>query len=226
MDNNTLIKDGVGNQFNLRSKDLYPDSSLRRSMVYATAYPADYGDAGGSFMTRIRATSMPAGVAAAAPILDFRFASPTNFALIRRVRFAFWSLGTGFAAGIATFQIFVARNFTIDDTGGNLAAIASKTGKLRTSMQPSTSTVRYSDTGVLTAGSRTLDAQPIEGIDTAVPTTTNTQILNRSDLFDPDTHEHPLVLSNLEGFIIQATVPATGVWGYGSTIIWDEVPWY
>jgi hypothetical protein len=222
-DNNTLIKDGAGNQFSLRSRDLLGDGSLRRSMVYATAYPADYGDFGGSFMTRVRATGLPAGIAANAPILDFRFASPSLFCLVRRIRLGFWSLGTGFASGIASFSLYVARNFTIDDTGGLLAAVSSNSGKLRTSMQPSTSTIRYADSAALTAGSRTLDNQPIEGLDVAVPTTTNTQILIRTDLFDAQEEEHPLVLANQEGFIIQATVPATGLWAFGSTIIWDEV---
>jgi hypothetical protein len=36
--------------------------------------------------------------------------------------------------------------------------------------------------------------------------------------------EPPMIFAQNEGFIINATVPATGVWGFAITSEWDEVP--
>jgi hypothetical protein len=38
--------------------------------------------------------------------------------------------------------------------------------------------------------------------------------------------EHPLILAQNEGIVIQATVPATGTWQFGVKIDWTEITAY
>jgi hypothetical protein len=45
-------------------------------------------------------------------------------------------------------------------------------------------------------------------------------------MFDQRPGEHPLVLAQNEGFVIQATVPATGVWFFAVKVDWVEIATY
>jgi len=38
--------------------------------------------------------------------------------------------------------------------------------------------------------------------------------------------ESPLVFAQNEGFVVRATVPATGTWQFGVTVAWTEVTAY
>jgi hypothetical protein len=38
--------------------------------------------------------------------------------------------------------------------------------------------------------------------------------------------EHPVLLAQNEGFVVRATVPATGTWQFGITVAWAEVTAY
>jgi hypothetical protein len=93
MADNTIIKDGMGNQFNLRARDISAaqDGSLRRSMNLSTLFPVDYG-AGGSYHRTTKSGSMAAGLTGGSPIYSFLFTSSTLLALVRRVRISAWTL--------------------------------------------------------------------------------------------------------------------------------------
>src|SRR5215475_8130305 len=146
MAENTIIKDGIGDEYNLRARDISQaqDGSLRRSMTLATLFPPDYGlnEAGGFVTGSYHRTSqsgvIAAGIAANSPIYAFQFMGGVSLALIRRVRLSFWSMDTAFTAGLATFTLFIARNFTAQLTGGTSADLTGDNSKLRTAFASST----------------------------------------------------------------------------------------
>jgi hypothetical protein len=175
---------------------------------------------------------MAAGLGANAPIYAFRNNSASGeIILLRRIKLTAWSLGTGFAAGVATFDVFRATAWSAPDTGGVTDTITTSNGKLRTTTMGSISAlseIRHASTATLTAGTRTLDIQPVDSINVSVSATANTAfvmfptyLLNRKP---PE--EYPLVLASSEGIVIQATVPATGTWSWAITSEWDEAPSY
>jgi hypothetical protein len=218
------MKDGQGNEFTLVTRDqsLDASNSVRQNWHFDTKLPLDH-TGGGSYEVVAKSNTIAAGLTANSPIIMFRFASASNIAIIRRLRLNAWTVGAGFAAGIAQFDAFVARTFSIEDTGGLLAAIASNTAKLRTSnMNAAVAHLRVADTAALGVGTRTLDGQPFEtAIGAPAPTVVNTMIVSNAVLFQE--HDHPLVLENLEGVIVQASVPGTGTWAFSIHVAWDEI---
>jgi hypothetical protein len=227
MTDNTVLSDVDSNRYTLRSKDVSAagDGSLRRSLVLSTAYPLDYGS-GGCFHHTVRSGVMAAGLTANAPILAFLNPSATMLAAIRRAKLTAWSLGTGFAAGMTAFEMYVARTFTTLDSGGVATSLTTPQTKLRTSMGASVCSIQHSSTATLTAGTRTLDTGPVEAINVTTPTTTFTNLVAPPGnvLFNKAQGEHPLLLAQNEGFVIQASVPSVGTWSWAITLEWDEVP--
>jgi hypothetical protein len=176
---------------------------------------------------------MAAGLGLASPIYSWRWAvapqTPPNvsLALVRRITIAAATSGTaGFAPGLATFSMYVARAFTAPDTGEITTPLAGNAAKLRTSMASSLAQIQHSQTQSLTPGTRTLDASPVGTFTIAAPTSIFTQFMTvpPMKLFEKLQGEHPLVLAQNEGFVIQATVPATGTWTFVVNAEWDEVP--
>lgn len=222
----TELKDGLGNEFSLRSKDVSPsqNNSIRQNWHLASRYPINH-DNGGAFYVTMKSATMVANASFNnLPIAAFRFVSPSLICLVRKLELSFWNITTAFAAGIASFEAYVARAYTVEDSLGNLAALSGNVGKLRTSHQTAIAHFRASDTVGLTAGTRTLDAHPFETITVGIPTGDAVAFkgyLNNAKLFED--HDHPLVLANQEGFVIQGTVPATGTWGFNVTAVWDEI---
>jgi hypothetical protein len=225
MPDNTIIKDAIGNDFTLRAKDIstLQDGSLRRSMTLATLFPQDYGSSGGAYHRVGKSGVMGAGIAAASPIYSFQFMGGVSLALVRRVRFGFWSMDTAFAAGLATFDMFVARAFTAQMTGGSVADLTGNNSKLRTSFASSNANIVRASTAALTGGIFTLDGVPAGTMTVTVGTNPYT-LLAQDKLFERPVGEMPLLLAQQEGFIIKATVPATGDWSFAVTTEWDEVP--
>lgn len=228
MGDNIQLKDANQAPFYFRAKDRSAgqDGSVQQPYHLASPYPIDYGS-GGAFHMTSKSGSMAAGLAANSPIYAFRWSSSSMLAVIKRIRLQAWSLGTGFAAGIATFDLFRASAWTVVDTGGVTDTITGDNGNLRRSMPASVlAELRHSSTATLTAGTRTLDSQPLDTLNVGVGTSTNTPFVNPTKLFDKQPGEHPLVLAQNEGFVIQATVPATGLWSFAITPEWDEVQLY
>jgi hypothetical protein len=192
----------------------------------ATLKPTDPG-ALGSYSVCVKSGIMAAGLAAASPILAFLWKPatvPTSFALIRRIKFGMYNLGTGFAAGDILFDFLIARAFTVQDTGGAAVTLTTNNAKLRTSYATTQAAIQASATATLTAGTRTLDANPFRSLFTVVANSAFATSLNDTEVFRQQPGEQPLVLAGSgEGFVIQATVPATGTWTFGCSIDWDEV---
>jgi hypothetical protein len=228
MADNKQIKDGLGDVFTIRMKDISQllDGSVQRSMVYASLYPLDYG-AGGIFQHVAKSGVIAAMMPVNSPIYSFRWTSPGMVALIWRVRMMAWTV-TAFSGGISSFDLYVARNFTAPDSGGNLANLTGNNNQLRTGMASSSAAIMWSDTATLNPGTRTLDIAPMESLSAPAPTTNNSLFqIEPLLLFEKDKADHPLVLANNEGFVIMGSVPqSNSTWAFAVTLEWNELQSY
>lgn len=217
----------VGNANNATPAELEVNTKALRNIIR----PNDYG-ANGIYALGGASGTMAAGLAAAAPIFSFR--NPASGAAIVLVKKVVFSAGgiAAFAAGVASFQMLVARSFTAPDTGGtDLAPGAYNSAfKLRYSMASSSMVgagdIRISSTATLTAGTRTLDAQPIGSLSSSTTNTAGTIVIPPTILFQASAGDYPLALAVSEGFVIQATVPATGTWTFSVSVVWEELAAY
>jgi hypothetical protein len=230
MPDNKQIKDGLGDLFTIRMRDISAaaDGSLVRSLIFATAAPVDFLG-GGSFHRASKSGTMVANIGAAAPIYSFQWPSATAVALIRRIRISAWSMDVGFTPGIAEFDMVTARAFVTQLSGGAQANLAGNSAKLRTTMGSSQANIVYAQTAALTGGTYTADPGPgaterwVAGVGGNVYTPITTGMMK---LFEKAQGEMPLWVAKQEGFIIQATVPQTGTWSFSIATEWDEVPPY
>lgn len=187
--------------------------------------PNDYGSLG-IYNKALTSGTMAAGLAAAANICQFRWSHASNLCLVRRVRISAGSI-VAFAAGAVTFNLFAARAFTANGSGGTAGTLTGNNGKLRTSMATMLpADIRVSSTAALTAGTWTLDTDPIAGVTGGILATAGTPVIAPTDLMYRTGSDHPLVLAQNEGFTIQATVPATGTWTFSAQIEWEELAAY
>jgi hypothetical protein len=220
----------IATPFTLRSKDISADGdgSLQAALMLSRLYPLDWslnGVTGGMYQHTAKSGTMAAGLAAAAPIFGFQWPSSTLLCAVRRLKIGAWSLGVGFSAGLATFDMYVARAFTAQDSGGTTSNLAGNSSKLRTSMATAAASMVHSSTAALAAGTRTLDPAPIESWGVAAPTAANAPFnATPAKLFEKLPGEHPLLLAQNEGFVVEATVPATGTWQFAISVEWDELP--
>lgn len=185
--------------------------------------------AAGSYAKGMLSGTIGAGLAAASPVFSFRWgsaAAPVNLAIVKQVQITLGDL-VGFTAGFMHFDMFAARSFSASDSGGTAGTLTNNNAKLRTSFPTSLLTdFRVPTTGTLTAGTRTLDTDPLATLGLSVVATAGSEPLSQFPLFNVEPGECPLILANNEGFVIQATVPATGTWQLGVSVLWDEVESY
>lgn len=213
----------VGNTNNTTAMEVEANTKAGRVVIR----PDDYGSLG---IYRIGvtngATQMTAGLAGASPIFSFRN-STANIYVVKRVLLDVAGTATAFTAGEALFTLFAARSFTASDTGGTGVVPTSNSNKLRTSMATTgVADIRISATGTLTAGTRTLDAQPLQSLAIPIGTALSVQYALNAALLDQRVGEFPLALAQNEGFVIQATVPATGTWFFKVSVDWEELAAY
>lgn len=190
--------------------------------------PLDPG-ALGAYRVSLLSGTMAAGLAANAEIFQFRFADATRICVVQRVILdGLAGSATAFTAGFGKVDMLVARSWTADGSGGTAAVVTGNNAKLRTSYGSAlTSSIRISSTGALTAGTKTLDSQGMGQYSFTVGTAVSAQYAGQVVLFGEDMGaQHPLVLVNQEGFVLRATVPATGTWQFGVTVAWTEVTAY
>jgi hypothetical protein len=227
MPDNRQIKDGLGNIFTMRMRDISSalDGSVQRSMFFATPYPLDYGG-GGFYQYCAKSGIMLAAAPANSPFLSFRWTAAKDLAVISRVRLVVVS-DTAFGPGSASFDIFVARQFTAGDTGENSANLAGNANKLRASMGSSSAAIVYSNTVPIAVGTRVLDPAPIDSRSALAPNAPYTLFSNMPvTIFEKLQGDHPLVLGFQEGFVLHVTVPNTGSWKFSATLEWAEIPAY
>jgi hypothetical protein len=172
----------------------------------------------------------------------FTMRNPTSSAAalyVKRVgaRFiATTAYGTAQETGV---DMILARSYTASATGGTAVDVGStvaNTGNLAASFSTSVITAnctRVADTGALTAGTQTLDANPFgivsgwtTGIGIMVPEATSGAASGFADLWNYRKSEHgmPIKLVADEGFVIRNLIlmGATGVGRWDFLVEWDE----
>lgn len=168
---------------------------------------------------------MAAGFTAFSAIFQFRWGNNTAVALIKRIAVSMSVDTVVLPAGVSGMDLFVARNFTADGTGGSVITPTGNLNKLRTSMNTSlVSSVRVATTTNLTAGTHTLDKMAL-GCFTAGngEATIGKTLIPTNPIFEARHGEFPLILEGNEGFVIQAYTGATGTWKAAVTVDWAEV---
>ena len=168
-------------------------------------------------------TTVAASTSSAGTVYSFRYAPGTsNVCVVKRVSIN-WVQTTAFgAAQQMGFGLFVARGFSGADSGGTTATLSGNNQKYRTSFQTTqVSNINIGSTGQLTAGTRTLDAQPLGAAYFWVPGV-GTQLV-QTELISYDANDYPLVLENNEGFVIQNLV-LMGASGVGTLVV--NVEWF
>ena len=193
-----------------------------------TLRPIDYG-ALGAFRVSGLSGTMAAGLAANAEIFQFRWADASRVCVITSVVFDGLSgSATAFAAGFAKVDLLIARSWTADGSGGSTLTLTGNNQKLRSSMNTTlVGGARISSTAALSAGTKTLDAHAVGQYSAAIGTTTSAQWMPQFDLFHVDPGgETPIILTQNEGVVVRASVPATGTWQFGVTISWAELTAY
>jgi hypothetical protein len=181
----------------------------------------------GVFRIGAASSVMAAGLAGGAPIYSFRWGVPTTPNLkvaLRRIRISAGDTSAAFTAGTFTFQLIIARSFTASDSSGTGIAPVNNDGKLNTLYAKSQiADLRIASTAALTAGTRTLDAQALSSLTTSDQATAGNSILAPIDMFTGyAAGEQPIILASNEGFVIAATVPATGTWSFSVETNWEE----
>lgn len=146
-----------------------------------------------------------------------------NLYLVRKIQIQ-WTTTTGYtAAQYQDFGAYVARGYTVASSGGTTITLTGNTNKLRTSLSALTSPdCRISTTAALTAGTLTVDTNPVgvygawcaaAGVGQGFPLTT---------IFDQGPGDYPLVLAQNEGIVI-CPVTTMGAAGVGFLTVMIEV---
>jgi hypothetical protein len=190
--------------------------------------PLDAG-ALGIYRKSLISGTMAAGLAAGSEIFQFRWTDATRLCAIRRVSLdGLAGSATAFTAGFGKVDMVPARAFTVDGTGGTSGTLTGNNAKLRTSMGTSlAAAIRIASTAALTAGTKTLDTDPIAQYTFTVGVVVSAQYATQTVLLGEDVGpEHPLILATNEGFVLRATLPATGTWQFGVTVSWAELTAY
>lgn len=182
---------------------------------------------GGAYAKGLTSGVIAAGQGAGSPVFAFRYTG-SYLCLVKRVIVSAANAGTGFTAGLGHLDLFAARGFTANDTGGNVATLTTNNGKLRTSHQvTAVGDIRIANTAALGAGTRTLDTDPLASLEFACSATASAVMVpTGTPIFEAKPGDHPLLCVNNEGFEIQATVTATGTWGLSVSVQYDEVEKY
>ena len=174
-------------------------------------------------MTSGALTTVAAGTASAGTVFSFRYApGGSTVCVVKRVSLN-WVQTTAFgAAQQMGFGLFVARGFSGADSGGTAATLSGDNNKMRTSLANiGVSNINIGSTGALTAGTRTLDAQPLGAVNFWVPGV-GTQLVT-TEMLAYDVNDYPLVLENNEGFVIQNQI-LMGASGVGTLVV--NVEWF
>ncbi len=168
---------------------------------------------------------MAAGLAAGAEVFQFRWTDATRVGLVTKVIIDGAGGIAAFTAGVTRFDAVIARSWSADGSGGTTATITGNNQKMRTSMGTTLlGSTRISSTAALVAGTKTLDSQAIGNAVASVGVVAGDPVMPPSILIHHDAGSScPLVLAQNEGFVIRATVPATGTWTFAVTVEWVEL---
>lgn len=189
--------------------------------------PMDYG-ALGSYAATGRTGVMAAALAANSEIFQLRWTDATRLCAITSVHCSGGGGVAAFTAGAASMELMIARSWTVAGSGGTAITLTGSNQKLRSSMGTSlVNDMRVASTAALTAGTKTLDAQPIGSIVKGVTATAGDTVFPAAHLYEINENDgHPIILAANEGIIVRATVPATGTWVTAIDVTWMEMAAY
>jgi hypothetical protein len=189
--------------------------------------PMDYG-ALGSYSVTGRTGVMAAGFVANSEIFQLRWTDATRLCAITSVHCSGGGSIVAFAAGVTIMELMIARSWTVAGSGGTAITLTTNNQKLRSSMGTSlVNDMRVASTVALTAGTKTLDAQPMGSIVSSVTATAGTPLWPAAHLYEvTENDNHPIILAANEGIIVRATVPGTGTWTAAIDVTWMEIAAY
>lgn len=192
-----------------------------------TKRPMDFG-ALGSYSVTGRTGVMAAGLAANAEVFQLRWTDATRLCVVTSVHCSGGGSIAAFTAGVTNMELMVARSWTVAGSGGTAITLTTNNQKLRSSMGTSlVNDMRVASTAALTAGTKTLDAQPIGSLTSSVTATAGTPLWPAAHLYELNENDGmPIILAANEGIIVRATVPATGTWTASIDVTWMEMASY
>lgn len=127
----------------------------------------------------------------------------SNIYLVRKIQIGYITTTGYTAAQYQDFGAYIARSYTGASSGGTAITISGNTNKLRTSLGTlSTPDCRISTTGALTAGTLTVDTNPIGVYGNWCAAAAAGAGFPLTTIFDQGPGDYPLVLANQEGLVI------------------------
>lgn len=168
--------------------------------------------------------------AANGTLFSFRWGDATRFCVLQKLRLELLQTAAATATIMPSFQVFIARSFSVSDSAGTAITITGNNMKKRTSGMGTTLVTDIRKSAVaagLTAGTRTLDAEPIIEMATNSTITTPNAITYRKELeMDVGDGIHPYVFAQNEGFIVRGPTVVFGAAGTANLLVdmaWAEV---
>lgn len=207
--------------------------AVEASALHVTAKPNEYG-VFGHYQYAGQTGAVGAGAGADSEVFQFWWTNTLRIANIYSVKVTGLRATTAFAAGVLDLKLTRATAWTVAGTGGTALTLVSPSFELRQAQMGVTGAteIRIATTAALGAGTKTLDtydlgqitAHSSGGVGSATPII-GALYLPTLDLFTCDVGggEHPLTLEAGDGFVVRATVPATGVWNLGLVVKWSEL---
>lgn len=191
--------------------------------------PIEYGALG---HYRLATTvSLLASQAANGTLFSFRWGDATRLCIPLYIRLECIQTTAATATLMPSFEVLVARGFSISDSTGAAITLTGNNMKKRSSMGTSLVTdIRKSTAAAgLTAGTRTLDSEAIVQMSTQQTATTPNQQVYSKEIDFTNSGDHPLVLAQNEGLIIRGPSIAFGAAGTANLLVdiaWAEVATY
>jgi hypothetical protein len=161
-------------------------------------------------------------------VFMFRWTASDMVAIIRSLRLGFLQSAAAAALVNARFDAYIARGYTVAETGGTTPTLGGNQAKRRTSAGPSrmaTNDVRLSNaiTG-LTGGTKTLDASPILSLPVnLLATTPNANVQSDGKVFSESDGILPIVLAQNEGLVVVG--PSTAFDASAAGLLMVDVAW-
>jgi hypothetical protein len=182
--------------------------------------------AGGAYRISLR-SGLTTVINAGEPIFSCRWTSTTLKCIVQKIKWNYMVAVAFGAAQLIDHGLYIARAFTASDTGGTAATISGNNCKLDT-LFPSTAfaagDIRIATTGLLTAGTRTLDTQPIITKAGWTVTTAGTYVSDPSMeyLMGNADATNPITLRVNEGLVL---APLTTMGASGQVYVYFEMEW-
>ena len=171
--------------------------------------------------------------AANGTLFSFRWGDATRFCVLQKLRLELLQTSAATATIMPSYQVFIARSFSASDSAGSALTLTGNSFKKRTTGMGTTlvTDIRKSTVAAgLTAGTRTLDANPIMELTTNSTITTPNAIAYRKELeMDAGDGIHPYVFAQNEGFIVRGPTVVFGAAGTANLLVdvaWAEVSAY